>query len=52
MKTTNPFSMQQALEETGVVFPDPGEHPDGGVGVRLKHARQGTVPALRPLPLA
>jgi hypothetical protein len=35
MKTTNLLAIQRVLDEAGVTFLDPGEHRDGGVGVRL-----------------
>jgi hypothetical protein len=36
MKAPNLFAVQRALEEGGVVFLDPGEHREGGSGVRLR----------------
>jgi hypothetical protein len=39
MKTTNLLAIQRVLETRGVIFVDPGEHRDGGVGVRLRVKR-------------
>ena len=36
MKTTNLLAIQRVLEEAEVIFLDPGENRDGGVGVQLK----------------
>jgi len=39
MKTTNLLAIQWVLEDTGMIFLDPGENRDGGVGVRLEAPR-------------
>jgi hypothetical protein len=36
MKTTNLLAIERVLEDAGVIFLDPGEHREGGEGVRLK----------------
>lgn len=36
MKTTNLLAIQRVLEGAGVIFLDPGESREGGVGVRLR----------------
>ena len=39
MKTGNLLAIQRVLEEAGVIFLDPGENREGGVGVRLRQPR-------------
>jgi predicted transcriptional regulator len=34
-------ALQQAFEKAGVIFLEPGDIRDGGVGVRLKKVRRG-----------